>query len=126
VNCPTNFKGFAIVISPIILVLIVLAVVSAVIFVTGLSVNGKPMRFDPSSHEPAKSWYIEGNANPDGEPVPLSCSFVEFDERGDFLDFAQHVACAEKLKKLAQEGQVLLVIYCHACVLVGRELLFPD
>ena len=100
-------------ISPIILVLIVLAVVSAVIFVTGLSVNGKPMRFDPSSHEPAKSWYIEGNANPDGEPVPLSCSFVEFDERGDFLDFAQHVACAEKLKKLAQEGQVLLVIYCH-------------
>jgi hypothetical protein len=113
VNCPTNFKGFAIVISPIILVLIVLAVVSAVIFVTGLSVNGKPMRFDPSSHEPAKSWYIEGNANPDGEPVPLSCSFVEFDERGDFLDFAQHVACAEKLKKLAQEGQVLLVIYCH-------------
>jgi hypothetical protein len=101
------------VINPTSLVLFALVLVAVVIVITGFSVNGKPMRFDPRSNEPAKSWYIEGNANPDGERVPLSCSFVEFDERGDFLDFAQHVACSDKLKKLAQEGQVLLVIYCH-------------
>ena len=98
---------------PIVPIVIVLVVLAAVIFFRGFSVNGKPMRFDPTSHEPANSWYIEGNTNLNGETVTLSCSFVEFDERGDFLDFAQHLACGEKLKNLAQEGRVLLVIYCH-------------
>jgi hypothetical protein len=74
-------------IDTIILALFALAIpIAAVLFCRGFSVNGKRMRFDPASHEPARSWYIEGDAARDGEPVPLSCSFVEFDERGDFLD----------------------------------------
>jgi hypothetical protein len=101
-------------IDTIILALIVLAIpIAVVLFCRGFSVNGKPMRFDPASHEPAQSWYIEGNVAHDGEPVPLSCSFVEFDERGDFLDFAQHRACEKKLEALSQEGPVLMVVYCH-------------
>jgi len=56
----------------------------------GLSLNGKPMRLDPGGADPAgnsKSWYIEGVS---AAGVPISCSLVEFDERGDFLDFSQH------------------------------------
>jgi hypothetical protein len=89
-------------IDTIILALIALAIpIAAVLFCRGFSVNGKPMRFDPASHEPARSWYIEG----DGEPVPLSCSFVEFDERGDFLDFAQHRACEKNWRRYPKKGQ---------------------
>jgi hypothetical protein len=45
---------------------------------TGFSLNGKPMRFDPSSGDgtsKTKSWYIEGVS---AAGVPISCSFVEF------------------------------------------------
>ena len=31
------------------------------------------------------AWYIE--SKPSNEGLPYSCSFVEFDERGDYLDF---------------------------------------
>ena len=71
------------------------------------------MRFDPGSAEPAgnsKSWYIEGVS---AAGVPISCSFVEFDERGDFLDFNQHKDCQARLKHFAKAGNLLLVIYCH-------------
>ena len=86
---------------------------------TGFSLNGHPMRYDPAGAQEvakSKSWYIEGVA-PAGGVAPvgvgISCSFVEFDERGDFLDFNQHRACQETLKNLAKTGKLILVIYCH-------------
>jgi hypothetical protein len=51
------------------------------------------MRFDPASETGStktKSWYIEGVS---AAGAPISCSFVEFDERGDFLDFNQNRDC---------------------------------
>ena len=80
---------------------------------SGFSLNGKPMRFDPAGTEPlgnSKSWYIEGVS---AAGVPISCSFVEFDERGDFLDFSQHKDCQARLKHFAKAGNLLVVIYCH-------------
>ena len=63
-------------------------------FLAGFSVNGKPIRFDPSWREPAKSWCIEGNGNPGGGPISISCSFVEFDGRGGFFGFrTTHCLC---------------------------------
>jgi pimeloyl-ACP methyl ester carboxylesterase len=97
----------------LIVLTIVLVATAAIFLLTGFSVNGHPMRFDPTSSEglsKASSWYIEGQAV---EGVPVSCSFVEFDERGDFLDFGQHRHCGAKLGELADESNVLLVIYCH-------------
>src|SRR5258708_20100518 len=52
---------------------------------TGFSLNGKPMRFDPSSGDGSsktKSWYIEGVSSPG---VPISCPFLKFHQRRDFL-----------------------------------------
>ncbi|MBV8969216.1 MAG: hypothetical protein JO331_09170, partial [Verrucomicrobia bacterium] len=73
--------------------------------------------------DPSQSWCIEGvpcekqGDTPGDIAIPaaslVSCSFVEFDERGDFMDFAQHLACGEKLKNLAEVQDVLLVLYCH-------------
>lgn len=80
---------------------------------TGFSLNGKPMRFDPGGADApgnSKGWYIEGVS---AAGVPISCSFVEFDERGDFLDFNQHKDCQARLKHFAKAGNLLLVIYCH-------------
>jgi len=71
------------------------------------------MRFDPASAQGSskgKSWYIEGKA---AAGVPISCSFVEFDERGDFLDFRQHLHCEARLKDLVERSKILLIIYCH-------------
>ncbi len=79
----------------------------------GFSLNGKPMRFNPAGAEPAgnsKSLYIEGVS---AAGVPISCSFVEFDERGYFLDFRQHQDCQARIKQFAKAGNLLLVIYCH-------------
>ena len=84
-----------------------------IFLLTGYSVNGLPMRFDPAGAQGSskgKSWYIEGKA---AAGVPISCSFVEFDERGDFLDFRQHLDCEARLKDLVQRGKILLLIYCH-------------
>lgn len=81
---------------------------------SGCAVNGRPMRFDPSptnSTTPKSlSWYIEGKTK---TGAPISCSFVEFDERGDFIDFNQHLDCEARIKKLVASGPVLLVMYCH-------------
>lgn len=80
----------------------------------GCSVNGRPMRFDPNTAggpvPKARSWYVQGNT---GNGAPVSCSFIEFDERGDFLDFGQHLDCQSKIKGLVKSGPLLLVIYCH-------------
>jgi hypothetical protein len=81
---------------------------------TGFSPNGKPMRFDPASETGStktKSWYIEGVS---AAGVPISCSFLEFDERGDFLDFNQHRDSQARLKHFAKAGNLLLVI-CKWC-----------
>src|SRR5260221_10147656 len=83
---------------------------------TGFSLNGKPMRFDPASGDGSsktKSWYIQGVS---AAGVPISCSFVEFDERGDFLDFNQHKDCQARLKHFAKGGNLLLV----SIVMAGR------
>jgi len=96
-----------------ILALIVLLFAASVLL-SGCAVNGRPMRFDPSSANSATpkslSWYIEGKTKTD---QPISCSFVEFDERGDFIDFNQHLDCEARIKKLVASGPVLLVMYCH-------------
>ncbi|HLX69403.1 MAG TPA: hypothetical protein VKV04_07235, partial [Verrucomicrobiae bacterium] len=81
--------------------------------VSGCAVNGHPMRFDPAANSPVPkslSWYIEGKTK---TGAPISCSFVEFDERGDFLDFNQHLDCERRIKDLVGSGPVLLVMYCH-------------
>src|SRR4051812_22293635 len=78
------------------LALIVLAIL-AIFLLPGCSSAGRPMRFDPqiAGLPKAASWFIEGKA-PNG--AAISCSFVEFDERGDFLDFRQHTDCEAKLR----------------------------
>src|SRR3954471_17503309 len=95
------------------LALLFLAAVT-LLLLPGCAVNGRPMRFDPQSASgpvpKAKSWYIEGKAT---NGATVSCSFVEFDERGDFLDFAQHTNCQAKLRELTNSARVLLVMYCH-------------
>lgn len=87
---------------------------AATVVFSGCAVNGHPMRFAPSPTNNAVpkslSWYIEGKTKT-GQAI--SCSFVEFDERGDFLDFNQHLDCEAKISKLVDAGPVLLVMYCH-------------
>src|SRR6266850_396454 len=84
------------------------------VLLTGCSVNGRPMRFDPNSaggtSPKAKSWYVEGKAV---NSSPFSCSFVEFDERGDFIDFNQHKDCERRITNFVNSGRALLVLYCH-------------
>jgi hypothetical protein len=99
-------------------VISILAAVVLVVVVTfalpGCAVNGHPMRFEPPANKDSTpkslSCYIEGKTT---TGRPISCSFVEFDERGDFLDFNQHLDCEARIKKLAASGNVLLVMYCH-------------
>jgi len=95
-----------------VLILLLLLAIAAIYIATGSSVNGQPMRFDPAAQgsSKTKSWHIEGTA---AQGVPISCSFVEFDERGDFLDFNQHLNCQAKLKQLADKDRLIVVIYCH-------------
>jgi hypothetical protein len=59
----------------------------------------------------AESWYIE--SIPVDGARPVSCSFVEFDGRGDYIDFNQHTAAWTKVKELAEAQKILLVLYCH-------------
>lgn len=85
--------------------------------VSGCATNGHPMRFKPAldaqgavTNQPL-SWYIEGKTT-NGRPI--SCSFVEFDERGDFIDFRQHLACEDCISNLVKTSDhVLVVMYCH-------------
>ena len=86
-----------------------LAVLGSMVL-SGCAVNGRPMRCDPASNKKSLSWYIEGKAK---NNKTISCSFVEFDERGDFIDFQQHQDCENRIKKLVASGPVLLVMYCH-------------
>src|ERR1043165_8433366 len=84
----------------------------AVCFFCGCSVNGRAMRFNPQAENSAKarSWYVDGKTQ---SGAPVSCSFVEFDERGDFIDFKQHLDCEDRIDQYIRSGKLLLVIYCH-------------
>src|SRR5947208_2590040 len=83
---------------------------AAVIFVAGIffvagCATKKPMRptngtkGDPSAAVAnADAWYIV--SKPTDGSLPYSCSFVEFDERGDYLDFRQQRRSWEKIQEL--------------------------
>ena len=73
---------------------LVIVLVAGIIFLTGCASRGRPLRptlgsvGDPvAGAPPADAWYIE--SKPADGSKPYSCSFVEFDERGDYLDFTQ-------------------------------------
>src|SRR5580765_2188539 len=94
---------------PILTALVALIVAIIAIFVLpGCSWNGRPMRFDPQTAglPKAQSWFIAGKVTND---APVSCSFVEFDERGDFLDFRQHIDCEARLRSLVESNRLLLL-----------------
>jgi hypothetical protein len=78
----------------------------------------------------AESWFIEGTVKvEEQEDVKVSCSFVEFDGRGDFLEFKQYRDAYTKVRQMAEEQPVLLVIYCHGWknnVHSGDAALFND
>src|SRR4051812_43290776 len=85
---------------------------TVVVLFTGCTSVGKPMRIAAEKEvAPADACYIESLAK-NGAPR-FSCSFVEFDGRGDYIDFAQHGAAWGKVKELADAQKVLLVFYCH-------------
>lgn len=66
----------------------------------------------PPGTAPGDAWYIESQP---GKSAVHSCSFVEFDERGDYLDFGQHQHAWVKIRELSagDKPPVLVVIYCH-------------
>src|ERR1043165_4370306 len=66
----------------------------------------------PGPLSKANAWYIE--SSPKAGEKPLSCSFVEFDERGDYLEFEQHRHAYNKIKELGKAGErLVVVIYVH-------------
>lgn len=66
----------------------------------------------PATIANAQKWYIESTSPEQG--LPHSCSFVEFDERGDYLDFYQHKHAYEKVLALAQNHEhLIVVIFLH-------------
>jgi hypothetical protein len=62
----------------------------------------------PASILKGDAWYIQSTPPPGEKPV--SCSFVEFDQRGDYLDFQQHRHAYLKIHELATNGDRLIVI----------------
>ena len=68
---------------------------------------------DPQADLPnCQKWYIESLSPEKG--LPYSCSFVEFDERGDYLDFLQHKHAYQKVIALAQKYEhLIVVIFLH-------------
>src|SRR6516225_6150006 len=76
----------------------------------------RPQDVSPPDPGPSVSysacWYIE--TPPRDTSRPTSCSFVEFDERGDYLDFWQHRHAYEKILSLARNRDPLtIVVYVH-------------
>jgi hypothetical protein len=68
---------------------------------------------NPPAKNPATACYIQGTNGT--THLPYSCSFVEFDERGDYIDFNQHEDMLHKIKEITHQesNPLLLVIYCH-------------
>lgn len=80
--------------------------------VSGTSTDSKSQPDPLPDTDPAKSWYIEGAAPKGGKPY--SCSFIEFDDRGDYLDFRQHRHAYEKIRELTKkDDKVAVVIFLH-------------
>lgn len=75
--------------------------------VTGIS-GREPLRTGPGPIGAATGYYIESQT-----PEPFSCSFIEFDECGDYLLFDQHQAAWQRVEAIANAGPILLVFYCH-------------
>jgi hypothetical protein len=100
-------------------IVFVLAAAVVALFAVGCAPRGHALRptlthkADPPASIPkGDAWYIESGPVTNGKPT--SCSFVEFDERGDYLDFQQHRHAYSKIRDLAQKGERLLVlIYVH-------------
>lgn len=102
-------------------VLLLVLSVLALLLLTQCSTVGKQMRHDPEKPMPGDkdkkmpqamdAWYVEAKASAGGKPY--SCSFVEFDGRGDFIDFKQYRAAWGKVRELGEKDRLLLVQYCH-------------
>jgi hypothetical protein len=98
---------------PILITITALASVAVIlVLLAGCSTNGHAMRVQERGDKTQNgtSWLIQGTTT---NGTPFSCSFVEFDERGDFLEFQQHRDCQRHIADLTAKGAVLLVIYCH-------------
>src|SRR5881628_1862941 len=113
---PDNFKpGFLMNAT----IYILLAVAAAALFVLTGCAPRRALRptlgytsDPPKEIKKGDAWYIQ--SAPTNGTKPISCSFVEFDERGDYLDFQQHRHAYTKIKELSQKGDRLLVwIYVH-------------
>lgn len=91
--------------------IVVLPVLAYIVF-RGHAPIGRPMRFKPGCNvPPGESWFIESQPT-DGASLH-SCSFVEFDGHGDYIDFEQHQHAWQKVGELARQQPLVLVIYCH-------------
>ena len=92
---------------------IALAVVLLVLVLVGRAPRGhatRPVTNLQPGHPNWERCYIEST----GCGAAHSCSFVEFDERGDYLDFDQHRNAYEQILKLAGGPEPLtVVIYVH-------------
>ncbi|MFN0080536.1 MAG: hypothetical protein ACKVY0_29055 [Prosthecobacter sp.] len=99
----------------------ILLSLASLLLLTQCTTVGKPMRHDPEKPLPGAkdgakpaamdAWYVESKATAGGKPY--SCSFVEFDGRGDFIDFKQYRAAWGKVRDLGEKDRLLLVQYCH-------------
>jgi hypothetical protein len=91
-----------------------LVIVGTIGWIVGHAPRGRPLRpvVDDATNVPGwKRWYIESVGD---EPARHSCSFIEFDERGDYLDFRQHRDAYQRIIELASAGTPLtLAIYVH-------------
>src|SRR5215813_241094 len=84
----------------------------AYIFFRGNTPIGKPMRVKPGDNvPPGESWFIQ--SLPTANASIHSCSFVEFDGQGDYVDFEQHQHAWKTVGELAKQQPLLLVFYCH-------------
>jgi len=85
------------------------------LLLVGCAPRGRALREVPTVYRrvpPATSAYIESQASSGAKP--FSCSFIEFDERGDYLDFGQHTNAYQRIQALSKSGERLMVIlYVH-------------
>jgi hypothetical protein len=88
---------------------------AGLILLSGCATRGRATRLPPAekgeTRAKADSWYVESVAKA-GEK-PFSCSFVEFDERGDYLDFRQHRDAYSRVRDLSENDRLLVIIYVH-------------
>ena len=86
-------------------------ILAYIIIFRGNTPIGKPMRMQPCGVPVGESWFIESKNAEDASIH--SCSFVEFDGQGDYVQFEQHQHAWKIVEQLARRQPLLLVIYCH-------------